>query len=189
MRRGEILGLQWEHVNFQSRTIFIARSKTGRTRTIPMNDTVLQELSALKQDAGPKEFVFSNSRTGVSFDSIKTGWRSACEDAGLVNLRFHDTRHTFATRLRANGVHEWDIRDLLGHASVRMTSVYTHQTPANLCHAVNSLTNAKLSKVVRFPKKRRDRSTKQIAPSSRHRGVEQLSAQQHDALSVRTLAS
>jgi integrase len=189
MRRGEILDLQWEHVNFIARTIFIARSKTGRTRTIPMNDIVLVELKALKQDAGPKEFVFSNSRTGVNIDSIKTGWRNACEDAGLVNLRFHDTRHTFATRLRANGVHEWDIRDLLGHTSVRMTSVYTHQTPVNLCHAVNTLTNAKLGKVVRFPRKKRDRSTRQIAPSSRHLTVEQLPAQQSDAVSVRQLAS
>src|SRR5437899_11631317 len=119
----------------------------------------------------------------------KTGWRSACEDAGLVNLRFHDTRHTFATRLRANGVHEWDIRDLLGHTSVRMTSVYTHQTPLNLCHAVNTLTNTKLGKVVRFPRKRRDRSSKQIAPSSRHRDGEQLMGQQPDAVSVRQLAS
>lgn len=189
MRRGEILGLQWEHVNFLARTIFIAKSKTGRTRTIPMNDIVFNELTMLKQDAGPKEFVFSNSRTGVNIDSIKTGWRNACEDAGLVNLRFHDTRHTFATRLRANGVHEWDIRDLLGHMSVRMTSVYTHQTPANLNHAVNSLTGTRLGKVVRFPRKKRDRSTKQIAPSSRHREVEQLSAQQHNDVSVRTLAS
>jgi len=67
-----------------------------------------------------------------------------------VNLKFHDTRHTFATRLRANGVHEWDIRDLLGHASVRMTSVYMHQTPANLCHAVKTLGQTKPGKVVRF---------------------------------------
>lgn len=137
-------------MNFLARSIFIARSKTGRTRTIPMNDIVFKELRLLKQDAGPKEFVFSNARTGVNIDSIKTGWRSACEKAGLVNLRFHDTRHTFATRLRANGVHEWDIRDLLGHASVKMTSVYTHQTPANLCTAVNSLGQTKLGKVVRF---------------------------------------
>ncbi|MBA3569479.1 MAG: tyrosine-type recombinase/integrase [Pyrinomonadaceae bacterium] len=70
--------------------------------------------------------MFSNARTGVNIDSIKTGWRNACEDAGLLNLRFHDTRHTFATRLRANGVHEWDIRDLLGQTTTRMTSVYTH---------------------------------------------------------------
>ena len=43
--------------------------------------------------------------------------------------------------------------------------VSAHQTPVNLCHAVNTLTNAKLGKVVRFPGKKRDRSTKQIAPS------------------------
>ena len=171
-----------------------------------MNDIVFKEMIALKRDAGPKDFVFSNSRTGVNIDSIKTGWRNACEDAGLVNLRFHDTRHTFATRLRANGVHEWDIRDLLGHTSVRMTSVYTHQTPANLCQAVNTLSQTKLGKVVRFRRRSVSRSSdpsatadgtdlmtrrssipkttkrrqvaalQKIAPSSRHRGVEQLSA-------------
>ena len=156
MRRGEILDLQWEHVNFIARTIFIAKSKTGRTRTIPMNDIVFAELKALKQDAGTRDFVFSVSKTGVNIDSIKTGWRNACAAAGLVDLRFHDTRHTFATRLRANGVHEWDIRDLLGHTTTRMTSVYTHQTPANLRQAVTTLGQSKPGRVVRFPRKNRD---------------------------------
>jgi hypothetical protein len=154
-----------------------------------MNDTVFKELMTLKGDAGPKDFVFSNARTGVNIDSIKTGWRNACEKAGLVNLRFHDTRHTFATRLRANGVHEWDIRDLLGHASVRMTSVYTHQTPTNLCKAVNTLGQTKPGKVVRFQKKEGDRSTNQIAPSSRHCEIDPLSDQHHESVNVRTLAS
>ena len=156
MRRGEILDLQWEHVNFIARTIFIARSKTGKTRTIPMNDIVFEELKALKQDAGTRDFVFSVSKTGVNIDSIKTGWRNACAAAGIVDLRFHDTRHTFATRLRANGVHEWDIRDLLGHTTTRMTSVYTHQTPANLRQAVTTLGQSKPGRVVRFPRKNRD---------------------------------
>jgi len=156
MRRGEILDLHWEHVNFIARTIFIARSKTGKTRTIPMNDIVFEELKALKQDAGTRDFVFSVSKTGVNIDSIKTGWRNACAAAGLVDLRFHDTRHTFATRLRANGVHEWDIRDLLGHTTTRMTSVYTHQTPANLRQAVTTLGQSKPGRVVRFPRKNRD---------------------------------
>jgi len=117
---------------------------------------------------------------------------------GLNNL--HDTLrpivalggiddHTFATRLRANGVHEWDIRDLLGHASVRMTSVYTHQTPTNLCKAVNTLGQTKLGKVVRFQKKKGDRSTNQIAPSSRHCEIDPLSDQHHESVNVRTLAS
>jgi integrase len=155
MRRGEILDLQWEHVNFIARTIFIAKSKTGRTRTIPMNEIVFAELKALKQDAGTRDFVFSVSKTGVNIDSIKTGWRNACAAAGLVDLRFHDTRHTFATRLRANGVHVWDIRDLLGHTTTRMTSVYTHQTPANLRQAVTTLGQSKPGRVVRFPRKNR----------------------------------
>ena len=184
-----------------------------------MNDIVFEELKALKQDAGTRDFVFSVSKTGVNIDSIKTRWRNACAAAGLVDLRFHDTRHTFATRLRANGVHEWDIRDLLAHTSVRMTSVYTHQTPANLCHAVNTLGESKSGKVVRFKqrsvsvlsdpsatadgtdlmtrescvpkitKRRQVAALQKIAPSSRHREVEQLSAQQHEAVNVRTLAS
>ena len=73
-----------------------------------------------------------------------------------MDLRFHDTRHTFATRLRANGVHEWDIRDLLGHTTTRMTSVYTHQTPANLRQAVTTLRQSQPGRVVRFPRKNRD---------------------------------
>jgi hypothetical protein len=170
-----------------------------------MNDIVFKELMTLKQDAGTKDFVFSNARTGVNIDSIKTGWRNACEKAGLVNLRFHDTRHTFATRLRANGVHEWDIRDLLGHESVKMTSVYTHQTPENLCKAVNTLGQTKLGKVVKFERKRagsirnvRSRSAliaggdarapSKIAPSSRHRLVVELSDENHEDVSSRTVA-
>ncbi len=139
--------------------------------------------------------------------------------AGLVNLRFHDTRHTFATRLRANGVHEWDIRDLLGYTSVRMTSVYTHQTPANLCHAVNTLTQTKLGKVVRFKrrgvsgtldpsatadgtdlmtrrsrvptvtKRRQVAALQKIAPSSRHRESEDAPNKNSRNVSVRQLAS
>lgn len=66
MRRGEILDLQWEHVNFIARTILVARSKTGKPRTIPMNDRIFEELKALKQDAGTRDFVFSVSKTGVN---------------------------------------------------------------------------------------------------------------------------
>jgi len=54
---------------------------------------------------------------------------------------------------------------------------------------VLSMTQTKLGKVMRFERKKRDRSTKQIAPSSRHLEVEQFSDQQHEDVSVRQLAS
>src|SRR5829696_10194674 len=47
--------------------------------------------------------------------------------------------HTFASRLRANGVHEMDIMTLLGHTTLQMTSRYTHAMPQNLRTAVDSL--------------------------------------------------
>src|SRR5258705_11197846 len=101
-----------------------------------MNDVVLAELKTLRQDAGPQDFVFSNSRTGVNIDSIKTGWRNACEDAGLVNLRFHGTPRKAATGQWRSRM---DIRDLLGHAAVRMRGVDTNLTPGNLCRGVSGL--------------------------------------------------
>ena len=124
-----------------------------------------------------------------------------------------------AMKRRAKGVHERDIRDLLGHMSVRMTSVYTHQTPANLCHAVNTLTQTKLGKVVRLKRRserrssnpsaiahgtdlmtRRSRTPKitkrrqaaalqKIAPSSRHRGSQAVTLENHEDVSVRQLAT
>ena len=60
---------------------------------------------------------------------------------------------------------------------------------ANLCNAVNMLGQTKLGKVVRFPKKKGDRSTSEIAPSSRHREVDQQSDQHYEVVNVRTLAS
>jgi len=60
---------------------------------------------------------------------------------GVTRLwtRLHDLRHTFATRLRAKGVHEMDIMTLLGHTTLQMTSRYTHAMPQNLRTAVDSL--------------------------------------------------
>src|SRR6266550_2296193 len=116
MRRGEILGLQWEHMNFLARTIFIARSKTGRTRTIPMNDIVFKELRALKQDAGPKEFVFSNSRTGINIDSIKTGWAACLQGCGARESQIP----RYASHLRNAFKSQW--RSRMGYSR----STWTH---------------------------------------------------------------
>jgi len=68
----------------------------------------------------------------------------ACKQAMISALRFHDLRHTFATRLRAKGVHEMDIMTLLGHTTLQMTSRYTHAMPENLRTAVDSLNNRPL---------------------------------------------
>lgn len=101
MRQGEILGLRWEHVDFDQKTIYVGHTKTGRLRRIPMSEPVLVELRSLKQDASRNEHVFSYGRTGLKLTTFRHTWERACKQAGISELRFHDLRHTFATRLRA----------------------------------------------------------------------------------------
>ncbi|MBA2526897.1 MAG: site-specific integrase [Pyrinomonadaceae bacterium] len=141
MRQGEILGLKWENVDFEQEAIFVAHTKTGRPRKLPMGEPVKVELRSLKQDALPHEHVFSYARTGLKLTTFRHAWEGACQAAKISSLRFHDLRHTFATRLRAKGVHEMDIMSLLGHTTLQMTARYTHAIPENLRTAVNSLTN------------------------------------------------
>jgi integrase len=139
MRQGEILGLKWGHVDFDQETIYVAHTKTGRPRRIPMSKLVEVELRSLKQDATRDEHVFSYHRTGLKLTTFRHTWERACKQARISGLRFHDLRHTFATRLRAKGVHEMDIMSLLGHTTLQMTSRYTHAMPQNLRNAVDSL--------------------------------------------------
>ena len=57
---------------------------------------------------------------------IMNGFVSACKDAKIQNFRFHDLRHTFATRLADHGVSQAAIREMLGQTSLRMSQRYTH---------------------------------------------------------------
>ena len=104
-----------------------------------MSKPVEVELRSLKQDAESDEHVFSYARTGLKLTTFRHAWEGACKAARISGLRFHDLRHTFATRLRAKGVHEMDIMTLLGHTTLQMTSRYTHAMPQNLRTAVDSL--------------------------------------------------
>jgi integrase len=74
MRQGEILGLKWEHVDFDRKTIFIAHTKTGRPRRIPMSKPVEVELRSLKQDSEADEHVFSYARTGLKLTTFRHTW-------------------------------------------------------------------------------------------------------------------
>jgi len=145
MRRGEILSLRWEYVNLghTPRTfvvkgeswevapgwLLIEKSKSGRPRCLPMSGRVREVLHPLSQDETRGEFVFRNPRTGGGIGDIKTGFTSACRDAGIDNLTFHDLRHTWATRAAECGVPESVARDILGHSAKTMTGSYTHTSP------------------------------------------------------------
>jgi integrase len=72
---------------------------------------------------------------------MKTAFKGACRRARIEGLRFHDLRHTFATRLARKGVDIETIRDLLGHHSITITQRYTHSDDERKREAVELLSS------------------------------------------------
>jgi integrase len=70
---------------------------------------------------------------------IKKAWARALRIAGIREFRFHDLRHTFASRLVQGGVPIKAVQELLGHADIKMTMRYAHLAPHNLRDAVSVL--------------------------------------------------
>ncbi len=143
MRRGEILNLEWVQVNLDSRTIRVRHTKSGKDRQIPINETLFSALSWLRSHDRIVTWVFPNPTTGKPFTEVKKSFKGACRRAGIADLRFHDLRHTVATRLDIAGVDIITLRDLLGHSSVRVTQRYTHPGQSQKVKAVGLLDRKK----------------------------------------------
>ena len=123
MRRGEILAMRWFWIDFAREFIHIPSeaTKTAKPRSIPMNQVVRDLLIDLKRGRQRDETVFASPKTGGLLTDIKHGFVAACDDARLVDFRFHDLRHTAATRLADAGADPFVIAEILGHSDLRMT--------------------------------------------------------------------
>lgn len=121
MRRGEILSLKWE--NIEDDFIEILDSKSGKSRKIPNVGNLKLLLEKISHD---NEYVFYNKQTGTRFYDIKKQFNTAVKNAGIVNFRFHDLRHTAATRMVRAGIDLVVVKELLGHANIQTTMRYAH---------------------------------------------------------------
>ena len=139
MRLGEILGLTWPQVDLKARYIRVERTKSGKTRFIEVNTPLLQELTRLKSLDGTSPYVFPNPSTRKPLTTVRTAFVAACRRASIAGLRFHDLRHTFASRLNMLGADPVTIMELLGHSSLKMTERYTHTSRAQKRTAVERL--------------------------------------------------
>jgi len=139
LRRGELLNLKWNQIDFKARMLRVEKTKSGKMRHIPINDVLFNELSRLKSENGQNSYIFFNPETGKPYLDMKTGFKGACRRAGIKGLRFHDLRHTFATRLIQAGVDIVTVQNLLGHHSVTVTQRYTHSNDEQKRKAVELL--------------------------------------------------
>lgn len=148
-RRMEIVGLTWQAVDFFSGR-FTVDGKRGRSRTIPMSKAVRDLLWRLKDHHPAVVFTYAGrrgpdrgNRAPITLEGFKTEWRRARARAGITGLRFHDTRHTAATRLlRATGNLRL-AKELLGHASIATTMRYAHVMDEDLRAGLEAVEAAK----------------------------------------------
>jgi len=101
-----------------------------------MNERVLEVIQNLNPG---RELIFFNPKTGKHVQDVKTGFKAACRRAGISGLRFHDLRHTFATRLAGEGVDVATIKELMGHSSIVITQRYFHPNAERKQRAVELL--------------------------------------------------
>jgi integrase len=126
LRRGELLGLTWERVDFGRGVIRLEITKSGRRPEVPMRQTVYDVLSGLP-----------GGRTGrlrpdIDRYRLRRAWEAAVEAAGLEDFRFHDLRHTFASRFVMRGGGLPALQQILGHSTLAMTMRYAHLAPGHL---------------------------------------------------------
>ncbi|HBH18294.1 MAG TPA: hypothetical protein DDX14_05040 [Cyanobacteria bacterium UBA9579] len=110
-------------------------TKSGKKRKIPISPTLARELQLLNKTF---EYVFANPVTGKPYVDIKCFAR-LCKKIGIINLVFHDLRHTAATRMVASGIDLIVVQDILGHASVKTTQRYAHPVTEQKQRAIEAL--------------------------------------------------
>ena len=152
-RQGELLKLVWGDVDFNSGS-FLARDPKNKTnRRVLMNSTVQEVLLFLPGQDVPAAPVFANTIGGaMARTHLSHDFKEAVEKANLAPFRFHDLRHTFASRLAMSGANDRTLQTLLGHKSQSMILRYAHLGPTHLWNAVKGLSKFSRRKLERTPR-------------------------------------
>ena len=137
LRRENIVSLRWRQVDLFRKVILLDRTKNGDRLGIPLCETLLGVFKSLGKVRHLSGYVFVRS-DGSPYqpDAVTVAFVRACRRAGIVDFRFHDLRHTFASLLVQRGVDLYRVQRLLGHRDGRMTQRYAHLAPENLREAV-----------------------------------------------------
>ena len=128
MRRGEILGLRWEHVDLDRRIAFLPLTKNGSSREVPLSTKAADVLEGQGQhNDTTSPFPVTSNRFRLAWDRLR------CR-AGLSDLHFHDLRHEAISRFFELGLNIPEVAVISGHKDPRMLFRYTHLRAEKIVH-------------------------------------------------------
>ena len=123
-RKGELTKLGWSDIDFDRRTAYVATTKNGQPKVLPLTDSVIKELQVF--DTKDSSLIFASKiKEEVAYCFTKP-WKRALEDADIKDFRFHDLRHSCASYLAQSGASLLEIADVLGHKQISVTKRYAH---------------------------------------------------------------
>jgi integrase len=123
LRKAELLGLTWDRVDMSRGVIRLELTKSGKRREVPMRQAVYDVLAGLPGEREGRVW-----RSG----NIRTAFENAVEQAKLDDFHFHDCRHHFASWFVMRGGSLQALKEILGHAELKMTLRYAHLAPDHL---------------------------------------------------------
>jgi len=125
MRRGELLGLRWEHIDLERRTIFLKLTKNGTSRTVPLSTYAVQILAEMPRNIDGRVFP-------VTHEVVSQAFNRARKQAGVKDIRFHDLRHMAITKLAEKLPNLIELSAVSGHKSLTMLKRYYHPSAEQL---------------------------------------------------------
>jgi integrase len=129
-RRGEALALKWTDVDFDERSAFLAETKNGRPRSLPLR---LQLVEMLKELPRESDHVF-----GLSEDALRKGWSRIVKRARIDDLHIHDLRHEGISKVAETSKFSLvDLQKFSGHRDMRMLLRYAHLCTKHMAHKLD----------------------------------------------------
>lgn len=130
LRVSEIVRLRVKDIDLDGLTITVRQGKGRKDRMTVVSSSVISDLRQLTAGKNANDFVFASGRGGrLTEASAQKVFYQALHRAGVQKpATFHSLRHSFATHLLENGVDVRYVQELLGHANIRTTQIYTHVT-------------------------------------------------------------
>lgn len=130
LRVSEILSLRVRDIDFEEMTVTVRQGKGRKDRLTVLSQKLISDLRSLCAGRDGDDNLFESERGGkLASASAQSIFHAALSKAGIKkDASFHSLRHSFATHLLENGVDVRYVQELLGHANIRTTQIYTHLT-------------------------------------------------------------
>ncbi|MCB9798963.1 site-specific integrase [Candidatus Nomurabacteria bacterium] len=134
LRISEVISLRVQDLDFDTSSIHIKQAKGKKDRITLLPEKLRSDLQYLSQQLSPSDALFQSQRGGkLSTRTLQKIFEDSKAKAQIAKpATFHSLRHSFATHLLENGVDVRYVQELLGHANIRTTQIYTKVTTTKL---------------------------------------------------------